>query len=138
VFYSFAAIYGRRLSRTAMTPMVVATGQTAMAALFMLPVILIFDAPWTMAAPGWAPTLAGMTLALFSTALAYILYFRLIDRAGASNALLVGFIMPVLAIFLGIIFLNESLTMQQLAGGGLIALGLLVIDGRLWARLQKP
>lgn len=138
LFYSFAAIYGRRLSQTAMTPMVVATGQTMMAALFMLPVVLIFDAPWHMSAPGWAPTLAALTLALFSTALAYILYFRLIDRAGASNAQLVAFIMPVLAIILGIAFLDETLTGQQVAGGALIALGLLVIDGRVWARFQKP
>jgi len=82
LFYSFAAIYGRRLSQTQMTPMVVATGQTAMAALFMLPVVLLFDQPWAMAMPRLDSTLAGVTLALLSTALAYILYFRLIDRAG--------------------------------------------------------
>jgi drug/metabolite transporter (DMT)-like permease len=138
ISYSFAAIYGRRLSQTSMTPMVVATGQTAMAALFMLPVFLIVDQPWTMATPSLDSTLAGVTLALLSTALAYILYFRLIDGAGASNAQLVAFIMPVLAIILGIAFLGESLSNGQIAGALLIGIGLVILDGRLVARLQKP
>lgn len=137
LFYSFAAIYGRRLSQTQMTPMVVATGQTAMAALFMLPVVLLFDQPWAMAMPRMDSTLAGITLALFSTALAYILYFRLIDRAGASNAQLVAFLMPILAVILGIAFLGESLSGGQIAGAALIAVGLVILDGRLVARFQQ-
>ncbi|MBK8373407.1 DMT family transporter [Sphingorhabdus sp.] len=137
LFYSFAAIYGRRLSQTQMTPMVVATGQTAMAALFMLPVVLLFDQPWAMAMPRLDSTLAGVTLALLSTALAYILYFRLIDRAGASNAQLVAFLMPILAVILGIAFLGESLSSGQIAGAGLIAVGLAILDGRLVARFQQ-
>ena len=136
LFYSFAAIYGRRLSQTQMTPMVVATGQTAMAALFMLPVVLLFDQPWAMAMPRLDSTLAGITLALLSTALAYILYFRLIDRAGASNAQLVAFLMPILAVILGIAFLGERLSGGQIAGAGLIAVGLAILDGRLVARFQ--
>lgn len=134
IFYSFAAIYGRRLSQTALTPMAVATGQTITAALLMVPIVLLMDQPWTMAAPRLDSTVAGLTLALFSTALAYALYFRLIDRAGASNAQLVAFIMPVLAVILGIAFLGESLNGGQIAGAALIALGLVVIDGRLFAR----
>ena len=137
LFYSFAAIYGRRLSQTQMTPMVVATGQTAMAALFMLPVVLLFDQPWAMAMPRLDSTLAGVTLALLSTALAYILYFLLIDRAGASNAQLVAFLMPILAVILGIAFLGESLSSGQIAGAGLIAVGLAILDGRLVARFQQ-
>ncbi len=134
LFYSIAAIYGRRLSQTRMTPIVVATGQTMMAALFMLPVVLIVDKPWAMSMPGWDSTLAACTLALLSTALAYILYFRLIDRAGASNAQLVAFIMPVIAVMLGVTFLGEHLSGRQLVGASLIALGLVALDGRLFSR----
>ncbi len=137
LFYSFAAIFGRRLSQTSMTPMVVATGQTLMAALFMLPVVLIIDQPWNMGMPSLSATLAGATLALFSTALAYIIYFRLIDRSGASNAQLVAFIMPVLAIILGVAFLGEHLKTGQILGAALIALGLAILDGRLVSRFQK-
>lgn len=138
LFYSFAAIYGRRLSQTRMTPIVVATGQTLTAALVMLPVVLIVDQPWALPAPGTDSILAGVTLALLSTALAYILYFRLIDRAGTSNATLVAFIMLVLAIILGIAFLDETLTPGQIAGATLIAAGLALLDGRLLARFQRP
>lgn len=134
VFYSFAAIYGRRLSQGSLTPMAVATGQTLTATLLMVPVVLLVDQPWTMATPRLDATLAGITLALLSTALAYTLYFRLIDRAGASNAQLVAFLMPILAVILGFAFLNESLSGGQVIGAALIGLGLVILDGRLLAR----
>jgi drug/metabolite transporter (DMT)-like permease len=137
IFYSFAAIYGRRLSQTALTPMAVATGQTIAAAVLMIPVVLFFDQPWTMSMPRLDSTLAGITLALFSTALAYTLYFRLIDRAGASNAQLVAFLMPILAVMLGILFLGERLSGGQIAGTGLIAVGLVILDGRFVEKLQR-
>jgi drug/metabolite transporter (DMT)-like permease len=131
LFYSFAAIYSRRLTSSGMTPITIATGQTAMAALFMLPVVLIVDQPWTLPVPSLASTLAGLALALLSTALAYILYFRLIEKAGASNAQLVAFLMPVLAVTLGIVFLGERLTSGQLGGAALIGVGVVLLDGRL-------
>lgn len=137
LFYSFAAIYGRRLSQTALTPMAVATGQTMAAAVLMVPVVLFIDQPWTMAMPRLDSTLAGVTLALFSTALAYTLYFRVIDRAGASNAQLVAFLMPILAVILGILFLGERLSSGQIVGAGLIAVGLVILDGRIVEKLQR-
>lgn len=137
IFYSFAAIYGRRLSQTELTPMAVATGQTMMAALMMALIVAVIEQPWAMAAPRLDSTLAGITLALFSTALAYTLYFRLIDRSGASNAQLVAFLMPILAVILGIAFLGESLSGGQISGAALIAVGLAILDGRLVARFQK-
>lgn len=137
IFYSFAAIYGRRLSQSELTPMAVATGQTLVAALMMVPIVAVMDQPWAMPTPRLDATLAGITLALLSTALAYTLYFRLIDRSGASNAQLVAFLMPILAVILGIAFLGESLTGGQIAGAGLIAVGLAILDGRLVTRFQK-
>jgi drug/metabolite transporter (DMT)-like permease len=137
VFYSFAAIYGRRLSQTSLTPMAVATGQTITAALLIMPIVLLVDQPWKLAMPKLDSTLAAITLALFSTALAYALYFRLIDRAGASNAQLVAFLMPILAVILGIVFLGEALTGGQTVGALLIAAGLVAIDGRLLARIRN-
>ena len=137
VFYSLAAIYGRRLSQTTLTPMAVATGQTVMAAVVMIPIVLLVDQPWTMSTPRLDATLAGLTLALLSTALAYTLYFRLIDRAGASNAQLVAFLMPILAVILGIAFLGEHLNQGQIIGAVLIAFGLVIIDARLLARFRN-
>lgn len=134
LLYALAAVYGRTLSKSTMTPLVVATGQVVTAAIIMLPVMLIADQPWTLPIAGWDAWAGAVGLAIPSTAIAYFFYFRLIDRAGASNAMLVAFIMPVIAVILGVIALGETMEPKEVAGAVLIALGLLAIDGRL---LQK-
>jgi drug/metabolite transporter (DMT)-like permease len=80
---------------------------------------------------------AVIVMAIFSTALAYILYFRLLATAGATNAILVTLLIPVTAILLGAIFLDERLQWLHFLGMALIALGLSVIDGRLWSSRQS-
>jgi drug/metabolite transporter (DMT)-like permease len=137
VFYGFAAVYGRKLGQARMTPLAVATGHVITAALLLLPIMLIVDQPWTLSAPGNDSLLAVIALAIPATAIPYLLYFKVIDRAGASNAMLVALILPVVAIFLGIVFLDESLTSGQIAGSALIALGLLAIDGRFVPALAR-
>jgi drug/metabolite transporter (DMT)-like permease len=134
LFYSIAAIYGRRLGQSNMTPMVVATGQAITAAIIMFPIMLYFDRPWEQPAPTGSAVIATLALAIPATAIPYLLYFKTIDRAGASNAMLVAFIMPVVAIILGISFLGETLTGSQITGTALIALGLIILDGRVFRR----
>jgi drug/metabolite transporter (DMT)-like permease len=70
-------------------------------------------------------------MAVFSTALAYVIFFRILTRAGAMNILLVGFLVPVSAVLLGNLLLGEDLEFQDLAGMLLIGIGLVVIDGQL-------
>ena len=133
--YAFAAIWSRRFGAAGITPVGVATGQLAAATAVMLPLALIVDRPWTLAMPGatiWGAT-AGMVLV--STVFAYVLYFRLVERAGASNSLLVTFTIPIVAILLGVAVLGETLAARHLIGMALIALGLAAIDGRPWQRL---
>ena len=77
-------------------------------------------------------------LALLSTALAYVLYFRILATAGATNLLLVTFLIPVSAIVLGVAVLGERLAPTQLAGMALIAVGLTAIDGRLGRWITGP
>ncbi len=132
--YAFAAVYGRTLSKSNMSPMVIATGQVITAAILMLPVAILVDQPWELSAPGWDAWAGAIGLAVPSTAIAYYFYFRLIDSAGASNAMLVAFIMPVIAIILGVIALGETVELNEIAGAALIALGLVAIDGRVFAR----
>jgi drug/metabolite transporter (DMT)-like permease len=97
----------------------------------MLPLSMIVDRPWTHALPPAGAWAAIAALALFCTALGYVLYFRLIDRAGATNAMLVSLLVPPVAILLGGLFLGERLAPQDFAGLALIAFGLAAIDGRL-------
>ena len=62
------------------------------------------------------------------------LYFKILESVGATNLLLVTLLVPVSAILLGSLFLNETLKAVHFAGMALIALGLSAIDGRLWRR----
>lgn len=131
--YALAGIYGRRFGRLGVPPLVTATGQVSASSLILVPLALVLETPWRLALPGpetWA-ALAG--LAVLSTALAYILFFRILAAAGATNILLVTFLVPVSAILLGIAFLGERLASGQLAGMALIGAGLALIDGRLLA-----
>lgn len=132
--YAFAGLYGRRFARMGVKPMVVAAGQVGATTIMLLPVALLVDMPWTLPIPGlrtWA-ALAG--LALLSTALAYVLYFRILAASGATNVLLVTFLIPVSGVLMGVLVLDETLAPRQLAGMALIGLGLAAIDGRLLRR----
>jgi drug/metabolite transporter (DMT)-like permease len=129
--YALAAVWARRFRRIGVSPLSVTTGQLTAGAVIMLPLSLIVDHPWQLAMPPLSAWGAIVALALLCTAFGYVLYFRLIDRAGATNALLVTLMVPPTAILLGALFLNETLAPQDFLGLGLIALGLAAIDGRL-------
>ena len=134
VCYGIAGIFGKRF-RDVPAP-VTATGQLTASSLMMLPVALLADQPWSLPMPGTAAILAILGLALVSTAFAYLLFFRLLTLAGATNASLVTLLVPPSAILLGAIFLGERLMPTDIAGLALIALGLLVLDGRILERLR--
>lgn len=130
IFYALSPIYARRFGRAGHAPIVSATGQFAAAAVMMVPLTLVVDRPWTIAMPGadvWAALIA---LATLSSAVGYIMYYRILKTAGAVNLMLVTFLVPVSAILLGAVFLHERLAAADFAGMALIALGLAAIDGR--------
>jgi drug/metabolite transporter (DMT)-like permease len=133
--YSFAGVFGRRFRRMGIPPMATAAGQVTASSLLLLPVALLADRPWHLAMPGTAVWLAILGTALLSTALGYIVYFRLLASAGAVNLLLVTFLIPPSAILLGVFLLGERLETTDFAGMALIGLGLAAIDGRLAALL---
>lgn len=132
ISYSFAGIFGRRFRAMGITPIATATGQVTASSLVLLPVMLMVDQPWTLPMPGIDTVLSLIALAGLSTALAYILYFKILETAGATNLMLVTFLVPVSAIMLGIGFLNEVLEFRHIVGMALIAAGLAAIDGRLF------
>jgi drug/metabolite transporter (DMT)-like permease len=135
--YALAAVWARRFRRIGVSPIAVTTGQLTAGALIMLPVSMIVDQPWTHPFPPVSAWAAITALALFCTAFGYVLYFRLIDHAGATNALLVTLLVPPVAILLGALFLSETLAPQDFIGLTLIALGLAAIDGRLVSYLWE-
>lgn len=129
--YGIAATYGKRFRGVA--PPAIAAGQLTAATLLMLPLSLVVDAPWQLPLPPWPAILAVLALALLSTAYGYILYFRIMAAAGATNTSLVTLLVPPSAILLGLLFLGESLTPLGMIGMALVLLGLVVLDGRVFA-----
>jgi drug/metabolite transporter (DMT)-like permease len=129
--YAFAGIWGRRFKALGIAPLEAAAGQVTASTLLILPIMLSIDRPWTLpAAPSLLVCLALAGLALLSTALAYVLYFRILAAAGATNLLLVTFLIPVSAILLGTMILDERLEPRHFAGMAMIGVGLVLIDGR--------
>lgn len=135
--YALAGVWARRFKPMGLKPLKVATAQLLVGALVMTPVSLTVAEPWIGGAPSLTALGAIAVLALACTALGYVLYFRLIDSAGATNATLVTLLVPPVAILLGVIFLGELLTGAQFLGLAFIAVGLAVIDGRLISALRR-
>ncbi|MFY7777350.1 MAG: DMT family transporter [Elstera sp.] len=127
--YGWAGWYGRRL--TGLHPLQAALGQVTTSSLVMLPLALLVEHPWALPMPSTAAVASLAGLAIFSTALAYGLYFRVLARVGAGNASLVTFLIPPSALLMGIVFLDEHLTLWQGAGMVGIGAGLALVDGRL-------
>lgn len=135
VAYACSGVYARRFHSR--PPVTVAAGQMVCSTALMLPLLLVFAPPWTQAMPSWASIGAVVCLGTFSTAFGYLLVFRILRTAGATNFSLVTFLIPVTAILLGTFVLGERLEPRVFAGMGLIAVGLATIDGRTFSALSR-
>lgn len=134
--YAFAGVYGRRFKAMGINPIITAAGQVTASTLVLAPIALTVDGQLDVTGIS-VDTWAAITgLAVLSTAMAYVLYFKILELVGATNVLLVTLLVPVSAILLESLFLNESLEAIHFVGMLLIALGLSAIDGRLWSRVN--
>ena len=134
VSYALAGVWGK-LRLRGLAPQVAAAGMLTCSSAAMIPAALLIDGPrWPVAADTW---LAVGYYAVAATALAYLLYFRVLAMAGSGNALLVTLLIAPVAIVLGAVVLGESLAPNTYAGFALLALGLAVIDGRLLPRVDR-
>jgi drug/metabolite transporter (DMT)-like permease len=136
ISYGFAGVYGRRFSGQSLFAVV--TAQMTAATILVLPLAAIFEQPWSVPMPALTVWGALIGIALASTVLAYLIYFHILAKAGATNISLVTFLVPVSAVFLGAVFLSESLSSNTIAGMLVIGLGLAAIDGRPLAWLRRP
>lgn len=127
-FYATAGVFGRRFK--SYPPAVIATSILVLGAIMLLPLAAYAEKPWTLPLPSLAALACMLGLAVVSTALAFLIYFRVLARAGAVNFQLVAYLIPVSAILLGVGFLGESLEWRHMIGMLVIALGLAAIDGR--------
>jgi drug/metabolite transporter (DMT)-like permease len=137
ICYAFGGVFARRFRRLGVTPIATATGQLTASSLILVPVMLIVDRPWMLPMPSAAAIGSLIGIATFATALAFILYFRVLATAGATNVVLVTFLVPVTAILLGLLVLDETLEAKHFLGMAVIGLGLAAIDGRLPALIAR-
>ena len=134
VSYACAAVWGRK-TLSGLPPIVAAAGMLTGSSLIMIPLAIAVEgmprfalAPQTFAAIGY--------FAIVATAFAYLLYYRVLAMAGSANLMLVTLLIPPTAIVLGALFLDEVLSPTTYAGFGLIALGLIILDGRIFRRTK--
>ncbi len=135
--YGLAGLWGRR-HLSGVAPLQSATCQLIGSTLIMAVVAGVVDQPWTLPVPS-LPTLGAIVgLAVLGTALAYIVFFQILVRAGASNVMLVTLLIPLTAVLLGAVFLGEPIRARDILGASIIGMGLLFIDGRVLTWLRRP
>jgi drug/metabolite transporter (DMT)-like permease len=137
ISYGFSTTYGRRFKTMGVTPLQTSVGQLTAATLMLLPIMFFIERPDQLANPSTEVWVAVISLGAFSTALAFILFFKILSSAGATNVSLVTFLAPVTAILLGWLILDERLNSEHFIGMLFIGIGLAAIDGRLWAKLRR-
>ncbi len=128
--YGLSGLWGRRLG--AFPAPVSAASQLTCSTLMLLPLAAAAERFWTLPVPSLTALMAVLALGVLSTALAYILFFRIMAAAGSLNVMLVTLLIPVTGVGLGYLVLGETLSMRQGVGAAVIGLSLLVIDGRLF------
>ena len=134
--YGFSGLWGRRML-VGVPPITSAAGQLICSTIVMAVVAGIVERPWQLSLPGAETVFALVGLAALSTSLAYLVFFRILGRSGATNVMLVTLLIPVTAILLGHFVLGEPVTARQVVGAIIIGSALLVIDGRVFGLLYR-
>ena len=127
--YGFSGLWGRR-KFNGVAPLTSSTCQLITSSVTMAIIAVAVDQPWQLPMPGATTWAALIGLAALSTSLAYVVFFHILARSGATNVMLVTLLIPVTAILLGVLVLGEPLTLREIVGALVIASALLVIDGR--------
>lgn len=134
ISYGCAATFARKFAKK--SPEVVATGQLMGSSLIMLPLAIWASTTWHPKETSIAAWGSVIALSIVATAFAYLLYFRILRSAGATNASLVTLLVPASALVLGGIFLSEKLQPIQIVGLAILFVGLLLLDGRLLKKIK--
>lgn len=133
--YALSGVWARR-TLTSLSPQVIAAGMVTMAALVIVPAALFFEGMPTFSY-GFSTWAALIHLSIMATALAYLLFFHVLAMAGSGNTSLVTLLVAPVAIVLGAVVLGEDLKPQAYIGFALLAVGLLVLDGRILRRHKR-
>ncbi|RLQ88202.1 DMT family transporter [Notoacmeibacter ruber] len=135
ISYGFGANLARGFGD--IPPILIATGQCACSSVIVMAAALFTVGPEGLVTENVAAIASIVTIGTLMTAGAYLLYFDLIAKAGATNGSLVTVLIPISAILAGVFFFGETMTANGWLGFGLITSGLLMIDGRIFRRAPR-
>jgi drug/metabolite transporter (DMT)-like permease len=128
ICYGIAIVYGRRHLR-GLPPLVAPTAQMLLATLFLLPLSLGLEQPFRLAAPSWPALGSLLALGVFGTGVAFIVYYRVMERTSATYVSMVTYLVPVFGVILGVLVLGEQLSWNAYFGCALILLGVMIVNG---------
>ncbi len=134
--YGVAIVFSRKYLR-GLPPLVAPAGQMILATLFLLPTALIVERPFQLPMPSIPSLLSVVTLGIFGTGIAFIVYYRLIAEVSASYVSMVTYIIPIVGVILGVVVLNEQLNWYSYVGCGLILFGVAIVNGVFKRRLFR-
>jgi drug/metabolite transporter (DMT)-like permease len=134
--YGIAIVYTRQNLR-GLPPLVGPVAQLTMASIYIVPLALIIEQPYRLPMPSWAAAGSLLTLAVFGTAVAFIVYYRLMERTSATYVSMVTYVVPVFGLALGIIVLAERPAWNAYAGCALILAGVMIVNGVFKMARQK-
>jgi drug/metabolite transporter (DMT)-like permease len=126
--YAITIIYSRENLR-GLPPLVAPTAQLMMAAIFLLPVSVLAERPYTLALPGWEAVGGLLGLSLWGTAVGFAVYYHVLEKMNASELSMVTYLIPIFGIALGVIVLGEQLSWNVYLGCALILLGVMTVNG---------
>jgi drug/metabolite transporter (DMT)-like permease len=145
VSYGVGIVYARQNLR-GLPPLVVPTAQLLLAALYLLPLAWVVERPYTLPLPSWPTLAAVLALAVVSTALAFVLYYRIMEKASATSLSMIAYLVPIVGTILGVVLLDEQLGGLAYLGCTLILLGIMAVNNvfqwghgrRLHSAPQRP
>ena len=133
VSYAISVLFGKQID-SSIHPAISATMMLCISSIILMPIVIYMGVDFISVSKieSMIPLLG---LSIFSTAVAYLIFYKLIKNIG-SNVMLVTLLMPISAIFMSIIFLGESIATQHIIGLILILIGLILVDGRILQRFR--
>ncbi|MAT96340.1 MAG: EamA family transporter [Anaerolineaceae bacterium] len=137
LLYGVAIVYSRNNLR-GLPPLVAPAGQMIMATIYLLPLSLLVDRPFSLALPSLPAIGSMLALGVLGTAVAFVVYYRLLETAPASYVSMTTYVIPVFGVILGVLVLNEQLTWHAYAGFALILLGVMIVNGLLKVGGKRP
>lgn len=135
ISYAFAGVWARKLL-VGLPPQLAAAGMLTGATVIMLPLVTFVEGPLSFDLQPRTIMAIGY-YAVIATALAYLLYYRVLAMAGSGNLMLVTLLVAPVAITLGAVFLDEALGANAYLGFATLALGLIILDGRAWKAIRR-